>query len=216
MARSFLSFTLTLAAATLILSAAGARSASAQPAAPPTASPAAAPVQKTYPEAQQALDLLLKNRDYPGAIKKLEEASRRYPELPSAHVLMYNILAQMNQANAARSELDVATQATPSDPEPYVILGNIALQERRVAEATLDFDKAKQLLASYTNADRKAAMEQQTKSGIALLAESRQDWQTAETLLRDLLKVAPEDLVAHQRLARALFWQPTPTRPTRS
>ena len=63
--------------------------------------------------------------------------------------------------------------ATPSDPEPYVILGNIALQERRVAEATMDFDKAKQLLATYTNAERKAAMEQQTKSGIALLAESR-------------------------------------------
>ena len=29
----------------------------------------------------------------------------------------------------------------------------------------------------------------------------------AEALLRDLLKLAPEDLDAHQRLARALVWQ---------
>ena len=205
MARSFLSFTMVLGTATLILFGAGTMSALADPQAPaaPTPPPTA---QKKYPEAQEALDRLGK-RDYAGAIEKLKIASRKYPELPSEHVLMYNILAQLNQANAARNELDVATQTTPSDPEPYVILGNIALQERRISEATLDFDKAKQLLASYTNTDRKGAMEQQMKSGVALLAESRQDWKAAEALLRELLKLAPEDLVAHQRLARALFLQ---------
>ena len=71
----------------------------------------------------------------------------------------------------------------------------------------MDFDKAKQLLATYTNADRKGAMEQQMLSGIAQVAEVREDWKEAEARLRDLLKLAPEDLVAHQRLARSLFWQ---------
>ena len=101
----------------------------------------------------------------------------------------------------------MAIKTSPSDPEPYVILGNIALQERRVAEATMDFDKAKQMLATYTNDERKGAMEQQTMSGIAQVAEADEDWKEAEARLRDLLKLAPEDLVAHQRLARALFWQ---------
>ena len=71
----------------------------------------------------------------------------------------------------------------------------------------MDFDKAKQLLTTYTNTERKAAMEQQTLSGIAQVAEAREDWKEAETRLRDLLKVAPEDLLAHQRLAQSLFWQ---------
>ena len=86
----------------------------------------------------------------------------------------------MNQPNLARYQLEEAIKTTPSDPEPYVILGNIALQERRIAEATMDFDKAKQLLATYTNDERKAAMEQQTMSGIAQVAESREDWKEAE------------------------------------
>jgi tetratricopeptide (TPR) repeat protein len=141
------------------------------------------------------------------AIKVLTEVSRKYPELPSAHVLMYQILAQMNQPNAARFQLELAVRETPSDPEPYVIIGNIALQERRVAEATMDFDKAKQLLETYANKDRKGAMEQQTLSGIAQLAEASEDWKGAESRLRKLLELAPEDLVAHQRLARSLFWQ---------
>ena len=207
MARSFLSFTFALASATLILLGAGATPASAQPSTP--AAPSAAPRPRQYPEAQEALNLLFGKRDYQGAIKKLEDAARRYPELPSAHVLMYQILSnpQVNQQNAALNELEVAVQQTPSDPEPYVLLGNIALQARRVAEATMDFDKAEQLLASYTNTERKGAMQQQTMSGKALLVESRGDWKAAETLLRDLLKLAPKDLVAHQRLARSLFWQ---------
>ena len=142
-----------------------------------------------------------------GALKILEGVSRKNAELPSGHVLMYQILAQLNQPNVARFELERAIHEAPSDPEPYVILGNIALQDRRVAEATMDFDKAKQLLASYTNAKRKAAMEQQTLSGIAQVAEAGENWKDAEVRLRDLLKIAPDDLLAHQRLARALFWQ---------
>ena len=204
MARLFLSFIFALATAALLL-VAGETPASAQPATP--AAPTVAAKPKQYPEAQEALQLLIRDHNMAAAIKKLEDLSRKYPELPSAHVLMYQILAQLNQPAAAKAQLEEAIQNTPSDPEPYLILGNFALQERRLAEATMDFDKAKQLLATYTNTERKAAMEQQVVSGISLLAESRQDWKTTESLLRDLLKSAPEDLAAYQRLARALFWQ---------
>jgi tetratricopeptide (TPR) repeat protein len=119
---------------------------------------------------------------------------------------MYQFLAQLNQAPAARFQLELAIHSSPSDPEPYVILGNIALQERRVFEATQDFDKAKQLLEKYTN-ERKKAMEQQVMSGIAQVAEANEDWKVAQSRLEELLRLAPEDLNAHQRLAHSLFWQ---------
>ena len=76
-------------------------------------------------------------------------------------------------------------QDQPRRSEPYIILGNIALQERRIAEAAMDFDKAKQLLATYTNDERKGAMEQQVLSGIAQVAEASEDWKEAEARLRD-------------------------------
>lgn len=207
MARSFLSFTFALAAAALIVFGAAAKPATAQPVPPEVPSPAAKP--KQYPEVQEAFQQLLKDRNMPACIKTLEGVSRKYPELPSAHVLMYNFLAlpQVNQPNAARFQLEEAIRTTPSDPEPWVLLGNIALQERRIAEATSDFDKAKALLATYTNAERKSAIEQQMLSGVAQVSEAREDWKEAESRMRELLKLAPEDLVAHQRLARSLFWQ---------
>ena len=107
----------------------------------------------------------------------------------------------------SRLQLDEAAREKPSHPEPYITLGNIALHEGRIAEATMDFDKAKQLLEKYTNTERKGAMEQQALSGIAVTAEACQDWSKAETCLRDLLKLAPEDLPVHERLAHSLFLQ---------
>ena len=100
-----------------------------------------------------------------------------------------------------------ALENSPSDPELYLILGNIALQDRRTAEAAMNFEKARQLLATYTNAARKGTLQQAMLNSLALLAEVRQDWKEAETRLRELLKVVPEYPFAHQRLARCLFWQ---------
>lgn len=102
-------------------------------------------------------------------------------------------------------------RANPGEPAPYVILGKFALRDRRLSEATMDFEKAKQLLAGYTSPQGKEAakqtMEWDTQSGIARVAESREDWREAEPRLRDLLKVDPENLYTYQRLARALFQQ---------
>ncbi len=150
---------------------------------------------------------MVNRRETTSVIRAVESASRKYPELPSAHVVMYEIFLQMKEPKAARLELEKAIKANSSDPEPYTILGNIALQERRVAEAELDFDKAQQLLAKYTSARRKKILEQQTMSGIAQVAEANKNWKEAEARLRDYLNLAPEDPLGHQRLAHSLFWQ---------
>ena len=117
MARLFLSFTLALATATLILFGAGATPASAQPATPDTAH-GNRPARRSIPRRKRPSTCCSTSAIIAAAIKKLEEASRKYPELPSAHVLMYNILAQVNQAERRPLELEEAVKNTPSDPEP--------------------------------------------------------------------------------------------------
>jgi len=80
MARSFLSCTLALATATLVLFGVGAAPSSAQPLAPTT--PTAAAKEKAYPEVIAAFQLLMNTRNMPNAIKALDDAVRKYPELP--------------------------------------------------------------------------------------------------------------------------------------
>ncbi len=211
MTRLFLSCQFTLASATMILLGVGAMPASAEPW--NWYVPTTAPRQGQRPEDQYRDDAiqLLKKGEIGKAIWVLEGAARKFPELPRAYVMMYQILLQMKEPKAARLQLEEVIGSVPSDPEPYVILGTIALQEQRVAEAALDFDKAKhllkKLLAEYPDAVRRVAVEQQMLSGVAQVAELREDWEEAEKLLRDLLKLTPVDLFAHRRLARVLFWQ---------
>ena len=127
---------------------------------------------------QEAFDLLFRKRDMKGAIEKLKTAAQTHPELPSARVLMYQILKsrEVNQPTAAALQLELAIHETPSDPEPWIILGSLALEQRRIAEATDDFDNAQKLMASYTNPKRKDVLQQLTLSGIAQVAEVDEKW----------------------------------------
>ena len=131
---------------------------------------------------------------------------------------MYQLLTEMKEPNAARLQLDEAVKANPGDPEPYVILGNLALQDLRLVEATMDFEKAKQLLAGYNVAKRKKAKEVlalDAASGIARVAEIREDWPQAESCLREVWQLDPENVFTYQRLARALFRQRSLRKPTK-
>jgi tetratricopeptide (TPR) repeat protein len=161
---------------------------------------------KQYPEVKEALQLLADN-DKAGAAEKLEQAAGKYPELPSAHVVLYELLARANRTKEALAELDEAVKANPSDPEPYIILGSIALRKRNYDEAKTEFQNAEKLFGKYTNKARKSAIEPWMLSGMASLAELQADWKQADVRLRRMLTLAPEDLIAHQRLARALFLQ---------
>jgi len=215
MARSFLSFALALAAGTVVWLAVRGTPVSAQATSPSPAvpaTPAAPPKQQNYPEVQEAVNLLvdpqsqrLNPQKIPDAFKLLETASRKYPTLPSPHVLMYMIL-RSREPNFARLQLNEAIQSNPGDPLPYVILGNIALEDLRLPEAVMDYYKARQLLANMTG-EQKGDVEHQALSGIVRVAEVRQNWKEAESVLREMLRLYPEDTIAYQRLARALFRQ---------
>jgi tetratricopeptide (TPR) repeat protein len=205
MARFFLSLLAALATAAAILGASS--SASAQPALSSSSSAPAAAPKPDFPEVQKALDLLTQQRDLAGCKRMLHDAALKYSKLPNEDVMLYQLFAQMNQANAARQALYDGIYEHPSDPEPWVILANIALNENRLPEAEIDFAKANQLLEKYDNKDRKPIIQQQALSGMAAVAERRGQWQQAETRLDEILKASPKDIVALQRRARAKFWQ---------
>jgi tetratricopeptide (TPR) repeat protein len=222
MARSFFAFTVLLVTAIFLLPAAAATpapaapvpaqpAAAAQPGTAATPGPVAASKRVTYPEVAEAAQILVNTGSLQATLKKLVEATRKYPELPSPHVLMYQFLKDA-QPNAARLQLEEAINVDPSDPEPYILLAEIAIPERRMIEAALALERAKQLLATYKTAEDRKNLQFLMFSDLAQLAESRENWKEAELNLRELLKLLPENLVrnrltAHQRLARSLFLQ---------
>lgn len=212
MARSFLFPIVAVATASAVLGGLSVSdsSALAQPAISSSTTGSAAPAIKS-PESDEMTkglqSLTQRPPQFGEAFKHFEIASKQDPKLPSAYMLMFSYLGQMNQVNLAKAWLYQAFEQTPSDPEPWVIVGDFALQDNRVAEAELDFAKANQLLATYTNEAHKPMIQQAAFSGMVTVAERRQRWAQAQQRLEDFLKNAPDDLTARQRLARALFWQ---------
>jgi Tfp pilus assembly protein PilF len=178
-----------------------------------------------YPDVEKALEKF-NQRAFDEAEKALEDAVLRHPELPPAQVIMAQWFAQANQAFLMRMALEKSILKSATDPEAFVIFGNIALQDRRVTEAALLFAKAKELLTTFKQpGERKSILEPQTISGLAAVAEAREEWATAQSNLETLLKLVSdrkaggkeeeakknqETAVALQRLARALFQQKKP------
>ena len=171
MSRSYLSLTIVLAIAAAALGT-GAPLAVAQPTISTTMALCRAQAEGISGSAEGELQLL-SNRQVEEAVKELREESRKNPELPTEYVMMYRILAQANQPNAARFWLERGVVENPSDPEPWVILGSIALNDNRMAESEIDFAKAKQLLATYPTAERKGVIDQLTMSGQAQVGAKR-------------------------------------------
>jgi tetratricopeptide (TPR) repeat protein len=190
----------------------GSTPASAEPlgvdtmAAPPVKPTPEAPKVTEFEEALKAFN----SRDIDGATRWLEKAVKNHPELSlsPAHILLAQLFARANQPAALRTALEKAVINSPSDPEAYVIMGDFALQDHRVTEADLLYGKGNELLQTFTkSAERKKALEPRTLSGLASVAEAREDWPLAEKDLKALLVLNPKDTMVLQRLGRARFQQ---------
>ena len=149
---------------------------------------------------------LFQKRDYEGALKLLQEAIKKDPDLPPPHVIMAQFFARANVPAGVRSALERAVVDSPDDPQAYLILGDIAMRERRAAETRLLFEKAESLLAQWKgSAKRKDSMMPQLYSGLASTAEARGDWAEARKQLDAWLKLDPKNATALLRLAQCQF-----------
>ncbi|MGD0896889.1 MAG: tetratricopeptide repeat protein [Thermoguttaceae bacterium] len=198
MARLFRSFVMALAVVGLCAALGYSRPSFGQVVSPDTpATPKAETAPAKIPEAEKAAEAF-QRREYDPATTLLKEAVKKNPDLPPAHVIMFQWFAQSNQAFLARMALERAVMDEPTDPEAFVIMGNIGLQERRVTDAELQFDKSLK---------RKEILDPQTISGLAAVAEAREKWVEAQSQLEKLLELSPKDAMGMQRLGRALFQQ---------
>lgn len=139
---------------------------------------------------------------------KLISARKQDPSLPPDGVLMAQMLYAANQQGLGRAELERVVSEEPKDPEPYLLFGEIGFQQRRFADAELSFQKAAELTKQYTgNEFRKRNMMKRAYSGLAGIAEARQDWPTAAKYLKPLVTAYPDDVANVTRMARAEFQQ---------
>jgi tetratricopeptide (TPR) repeat protein len=160
------------------------------------------------------------HRDPEGALDSLTIAKKKNSKLPPPEMMLAQMWIIANQAPQARNALEECVKNNPNDPEAYLVLGDLAFSDRRVAEAELLFTKAEALAATFKeNAKRANDFNGRAEAGLAAVAESREKWDTAETYLKNWLKIVdPEGTPhtdgstpntsganAHDRLGRVLF-----------
>ena len=140
----------------------------------------------------------------------LKQAREKDPKLPPDGVLMARMLYAGNQPGLAREELERTVREEPNDPEPYLIFGEIAFQQRHFTDAELAFGKGYDMTKKFTaNPFRRTKLAKRSLSGLAGVAESREDWASAATHLKTIVQNDRSDVSNTTRLARALFEQDT-------
>jgi tetratricopeptide (TPR) repeat protein len=174
---------------------------------PPAAAEGAAAAASQPPELEEAFKVF-RAGDLDRAMKTLQAAAQKNPDLAPAQVIMAKWFMAANQGDMARGALERATSGAPNDPEAYQILGDVALRNRQVTEAGLLFEKAYGLARNVKEpGPRITALKRRTLAGLAMVAEARQDWPGAQTQLEALLAEDPKDAAALEQLGHVLFVQ---------
>jgi tetratricopeptide (TPR) repeat protein len=159
------------------------------------------------PEIEEAAKIF-RSGDYDGALKSLQAAAKKYPDLAPPHVIMAGLFAASNQGAMVRGALEQAVISSPSDPEAYQLLGETAMRSREVTDAGLLFEKVLAITSAVKDASpRIVSLKRRALGGLARVAEARQDWAAAQTHLEALLAEEPKNAVALQQLGRMLFMQ---------
>jgi len=159
------------------------------------------------PEIEEAAKVF-RSGDFDAALKALQTAVKKYPDLPPPHVIMAGWFSASNQGAMARRALEQAIAASPNDPEAYQLLGETALRNREVTEAGLLFEKVSALTSGVKDPNpRIVSLKRRAMAGLAAVAEARQDWAGAQTRLEALLAEEPKNAAALQQLGRMLFVQ---------
>jgi tetratricopeptide (TPR) repeat protein len=181
-----------------------AEAAPAQPAPPAGAETAAASQPPEIEEAHK----IFRSGDFDKAMKTLQAAIQKNPDLSPPQVIMARWFAAANQGDMVRGALEQTIATAPNDPEAYQILGDVAMRNGQVTEAGLLFEKAYGIARSLKEpGPRISSIKRRALAGLAMVAEARQDWAGAQTQLEALLAEDPKDAPALQRLGHVLFAQ---------
>ena len=162
--------------------------------------------------------VLVHKKGYEPSIWRLQAEAERNKDFPPGDILLAKLRAEAKRPKDAREALEDAVRRRPEDPEPYIILADIALREGRFVEAQATYEKAAQLVKKLTgDQPRQDRMQRAILSGLVGVAESRDDWSSAQNHREKLLKLEEKDKSARrataglaatlQEFARDRFWQ---------
>ena len=210
MARSFLSFTFALATATLILLGAG-------------ATPAVGPANAVWfwfycytagreevPRSQERpSNYLVNTRDMPS---DHQEAERGRAEISrtslGTRVDVSDSRSTMNQPAAAQFRVGSGRpRIRPAIRNPMSFSATSPCRSGGSPRRRWTSTRPNSCWPSTRTTKRKPAMEQQVLSGIASRGGSQRGLEGGRVAPAGPAEAGAKDLVAHQRLARALFWQ---------
>ncbi|MEX2138133.1 MAG: tetratricopeptide repeat protein [Pirellulales bacterium] len=163
-----------------------------------------------YQQVEEAINRF-GNRRVKEARDLLIEVRTTHRQLPPAEILIAKLFIVYKQPQLALAELEQAVRKHPKDPEAYLMFADGSLNDGHVTAAEALYRDADELVKSFNeNPMRKANFEKRVLQGLAAVAQSRQQWKTAETLLRQLIKLDPKNAMAYQRLGIVIFQQAAP------
>lgn len=151
---------------------------------------------------------LFKARDYEGSLKLWRELAQNNAEMPPAQAIMSQLFLQAGMPKEALGALEQAIIDVPDDPEPHIMMAGLALRERDPTRAEAQLRMANELLPKFTKSEkRKAATKLRIQGLSASVAQSRNDWASAQKSLEDALKLDPKNTGILQQLTYCMFQQ---------
>ncbi|GAB5407333.1 MAG: hypothetical protein Aurels2KO_55640 [Aureliella sp.] len=164
--------------------------------------PAAHPAQPIINEAAAAFQAGNGNR----ALELFRQAAEEHPDLTPGEIMFAQLAFASGQSAAGREAIELAAIEHPDAPEVWNALGEIATRQGRNAEALLLFEKASSLLDNLSKFPARSKRQQVAiHRGIALVAQKRKDWKTAELHLRDWIELDKRNSVPWKQLALVFF-----------
>jgi tetratricopeptide (TPR) repeat protein len=158
-----------------------------------------------YTDVDEAIKRFI-NRDVLAARTFLETAKKKDANLPPVDLLMAKMYFLGGNAAGGRASLEKSAADNPEDPEPFLILADQATQQGRTIEADALYEKGLELTTKFKGSPkRKRNFEIRARAGRAAVAQRRKNWDTAVSDLQSLLKLDPDNAVAHYRLGQTLF-----------
>lgn len=168
-------------------------------------------VSQVGPEHREVADAIeqFKQGKFVECRNLLIAARKKDPKIPPAGVMLAQLLYAAGQPVLARAELEGVAKDESSDPEAYLLFGEVAFRQQRFSDAELAFRRAAELINAFSaNPRRKSNMVKRAYSGLAGVAEKREDWVGAVKFLNPIVKAANNTDVDNTiRMAQAIFKQ---------
>jgi tetratricopeptide (TPR) repeat protein len=151
--------------------------------------------------------------DFNGALQFFKNAKAAAKDIPPPELLMAKLCflgvnPQMGRnPQLGRAWLERAVAAAPSDPETYVLLGDLAIGEGRVTDADVLYAEALKLAEKFTeNQKRMQTAQRRALQGLAVVAQRREQWDRAKTMVDQWVKLDPQSPAAHSAMGTVLFY----------